>query len=75
VMDVHDLHVWTITSGRDALSAHVVVDQNANSDRVLTEITHIVQHDFELHHSTLQIEQAECKSLDGICIDTAAGES
>lgn len=70
VMDVHDLHVWTITSGRDALSAHVLIDKNANSDAVLTEITHIAQHDFELHHSTLQVEQAECKSHDGTCIET-----
>lgn len=72
VMDVHDLHVWTITSGRDALSAHVVVDRNADPDAVLKEITHLVQHDFNLHHSTLQVEQAECKSHDGTCVDTGA---
>ncbi len=70
VLDVHDLHVWTITSGRDALSAHVLIDKNANPDQVLTEITHIAQHDFELHHSTLQVEQAECKSQDGTCVET-----
>ena len=70
VMDVHDLHVWTITSGRDALSAHVVIDKNANADALLTEITHIAQHDFGLHHSTIQVEQAECKSQDGTCIET-----
>lgn len=70
VMDVHDLHVWTITSGRDALSAHVVIDRNANADALLTEITHIAQHEFGLHHSTIQVEQAECKSQDGTCIET-----
>lgn len=74
VMDVHDLHVWTITSGRDALSAHVLIDKNANPDAVLTEITHIAQHDFELHHSTLQVEQAECKSHDGTCVETSTSD-
>ena len=75
VMDVHDLHVWTITSGRDALSAHILVDRNANPDAVLKEITHIVQHDFNLHHSTLQVEQAECKSEDGTCIEIKEGHN
>lgn len=74
VVDVHDLHVWTITSGRDALSAHVLVDENANADAILTEITRIAQEDFNLHHSTLQVELKDCKSHEGTCgeLTTAA---
>lgn len=67
VIDVHDLHVWTITSGRDALSAHVLIDQNAQPDTVLSEMSRILQEDFNLHHSTLQVEQTECKSEEGTC--------
>ena len=67
VVDVHDLHVWTITSGRDALSAHILVDENVSADAVLTEVTRIAQEDFNLHHSTLQVEQKDCKSHEATC--------
>jgi len=71
VIDVHDLHVWTITSGRDALSAHILVDENANADAILSEITRVAQEDFNLHHSTLQVEQKDCKSHEGTCGELA----
>lgn len=67
VVDVHDLHVWTITSGRDALSAHVLIDQSANPDETLSEISRIAQTEFNLTHSTVQVEQTECKSEEGSC--------
>ncbi|CAA9334485.1 MAG: Cobalt-zinc-cadmium resistance protein CzcD [uncultured Gemmatimonadetes bacterium] len=59
VEDVHDLHVWTITSGLDALSAHVVVGERTerrHSGEILSDL-HCVLHDrFGLHHLTIQIE-------------------
>src|SRR5690606_20156085 len=38
VMMVHDLHIWSITSGKDSLAVHVVVDKEANYDEILTQI-------------------------------------
>lgn len=59
VEDVHDLHVWTITSGLEALSAHVVVGERMerrHSGEILADL-HCVLHDrFGLHHLTIQIE-------------------
>ena len=56
VRRVHDLHVWTLTSGREAMSAHVVVEPGAPSDKILEEL-HVVLHArFGLDHTTIQIE-------------------
>lgn len=67
VIDVHDMHVWTITSGLDAMSAHVTIDNRAPSEAVLTEVTKILNDDFELHHTTIQVEQIECKGTSESC--------
>lgn len=67
VLNVHDLHVWTITSGRDAISAHVLVDDTVQPDAILSTISGIAQSEFNLHHSTLQVEQKECKSEQWVC--------
>lgn len=67
VINVHDLHVWTITSGRDAISAHIRIDETANPNDVLSEISTIAQSEFNLPHSTLQIEQKACKAEVSAC--------
>jgi|SRR5262245_6458013 len=56
VQDVHDLHIWTITSDRHALTAHVVVNDARNSYRVLRELREMLAEQFALTHSTIQIE-------------------
>ncbi len=61
VVEVHDIHVWTITSGMDAMSAHVTTDKDVAQDPILTQITHLLQHDFNINHTTIQVEQVECK--------------
>jgi cobalt-zinc-cadmium efflux system protein len=67
VIDVHDIHVWTITSGLDAMSGHVTIDKNAPAETVLTEVTRIMNDDFGLHHTTVQVEQIECKGPSETC--------
>lgn len=62
VVDVHDIHVWTITSGLDAMSGHVTISKEHMADQVLLEITQIAQGQFGIHHTTIQVEQIECKS-------------
>lgn len=56
VREVHDLHIWTITSGRHALTAHVVVSNASESYRVLREVRALLAEKFALTHSTIQIE-------------------
>ena len=53
---MHDLHVWTLTSGREAMSAHVEVEAGTPADRILDEL-HVVLHArFGIDHTTIQIE-------------------
>jgi cobalt-zinc-cadmium efflux system protein len=58
VADVHDLHVWTLTSGMDVASAHLTLDQHAQVGTVLAAARESLQEDFRIDHATLQIEPA-----------------
>lgn len=62
VCDVHDLHVWTLTSGMDVVSAHLTLDPAAQVGPVLVEAREALHDDFDIAHATLQVEPAEaCK--------------
>jgi cobalt-zinc-cadmium efflux system protein len=54
--EVHDLHVWCLTTRQIALSAHAVVAADADRDRVLADMCHLLQTKFDIHHLTLQLE-------------------
>jgi cobalt-zinc-cadmium efflux system protein len=56
VTGVFELHIWTITSGIDALSAHVVVIDPARSQAILRETNSIIENKFGISHITIQIE-------------------
>lgn len=56
VIEVHDLHVWCITSGFTALSCHVVVGNEVNRDTVLLQLSAYLEEEFGIHHSTIQVE-------------------
>ena len=58
VVDVHDLHVWTITSGFPALSAHVLVEPRADCHGIRRQLEQVLRERFELTHTTLQVEHA-----------------
>ncbi len=62
VVEVHDLHVWNICSGRVALSAHVVVteDSSRNTQTTLSEVNRILSADYGIEHSTVQFECIAC---------------
>ncbi|WP_397376417.1 cation diffusion facilitator family transporter [Paenibacillus vietnamensis] len=57
VKDVHDLHIWTITSGLDALSCHLLVEDHTDCQQVLNEAIRQIAADFHIEHSTIQIEK------------------
>jgi cobalt-zinc-cadmium efflux system protein len=56
VRRVHDLHVWTLTSGREAMSAHVVVADVRESERLLEELHAVLHARFGIDHTTIQLE-------------------
>jgi len=63
VKSLHHLHVWTISSGRHALSAHILVGdmQTKSTDQILKEINQTLQERFQIAHSTIQFECEDCQ--------------
>jgi cobalt-zinc-cadmium efflux system protein len=61
VVDVHDLHVWTISTGMDALSGHVVVrDQMlSQSGKLIGDINRVLGERFNITHTTIQLESEQ----------------
>ncbi|MGA9934442.1 MAG: cation diffusion facilitator family transporter [Nitrososphaeraceae archaeon] len=57
VTGVFDLHIWSISSGMNALSVHIVVFNTNNSQRVLQEINSLLENKFRISHSTIQVER------------------
>jgi len=64
VVDVHDLHVWTITSGMNVVSAHVVVEDDADPGAVLDRLCACLSDDFDVEHSTFQLETHDRRRLE-----------
>jgi len=59
VVEVHDLHVWEITSGSPALSAHVIVAPDLDCHAVRLALEERLRRDYELRHTTLQVDHAQ----------------
>jgi cobalt-zinc-cadmium efflux system protein len=59
VLDVHDLHAWTITSGMNVVSAHVVLGPEGRPGDVLDHLGMCLADDFDVNHSTFQLETPE----------------
>jgi len=55
---VHDLHVWTLTTGQYALSAHAVIDGSVDGERILEEMRIMLDRSFQIRHVTIQLEQS-----------------
>ncbi|MEK4031980.1 cation diffusion facilitator family transporter [Methylocystis sp. IM3] len=65
VTAVHDLHVWTITSGIDAMSCHLVVTDMAQARTVLLAANNVMKNDFRITHATIQIEDQNLREVEG----------
>ena len=52
-----DLHIWSITSGNIALSAHIVIFDSTKSQEMLREINSLLEKKIEIYHTTIQIEK------------------
>lgn len=62
VKDVHDMHIWSLCSNYSALSAHIVLDENTAlaHDQILEQINTVLQNQFNINHTTLQLERIAC---------------
>ncbi|AKM18701.1 Cadmium, cobalt and zinc/H(+)-K(+) antiporter [Geobacillus sp. 12AMOR1] len=56
VIDVHDLHIWTITSGLDSLSCHLLIEEGCDGQAVLQRAIDLIETRFHIRHATIQIE-------------------
>jgi cobalt-zinc-cadmium efflux system protein len=58
VSEVHELHIWTVTSGFEALAAHVVTAKGTDRDRARRELEFLLRSRFGIEHTTLQMEES-----------------
>jgi cobalt-zinc-cadmium efflux system protein len=61
VTDVHDLHIWALSTTSVALTAHLVVPDRGAEDALLTSLTPALKRRFQIQHATLQIERDRCE--------------
>ena len=66
VIECHDLHVWTITSGMNVVSAHVIAEPDADPAAVLDHLCDCLSGFFDIEHSTFQIETADRRRLEEV---------
>jgi cobalt-zinc-cadmium efflux system protein len=66
VTECHDLHVWTITSGMNVVSAHVIIEPGAQPAAVLDHLCECLAGFFDIEHSTFQIETADRRRLEEV---------
>lgn len=64
VADVHDLHVWSLTSGVNAMSVHTVLADHALHDEVLAAVRQQVTSEFKIVHATVQVECKGCAAYE-----------
>jgi len=64
VVDCHDLHAWTITSGMNTVSAHVVLADGADPAQALASLSDCLADDFDIEHSTFQLETIDRRRLE-----------
>ena len=72
VRSVHDLHVWTVTSGFGALAAHVVVVRDSDRDLIRRALEVLLAERFGIDHTTLQMEEEAESGL--LRVENALGE-
>jgi cobalt-zinc-cadmium efflux system protein len=69
VVNVHDLHIWSLTSQSHALASHVQVIEMplADCEALMERLNHQLRDHFGIHHTTIQIEVTDCETVDGCC--------
>lgn len=76
VLDVHDLHIWSLGSSTHALSCHVLIDDvpPSASDGILRRLIEVLGHEFHIAHTTVQFENASCAISENGCAIPVSGQ-
>lgn len=61
VKDVHDLHIWTITSGLDSFTCHLDIEEDASEQAVLQQAIELIHDRYKIEHTTIQVEKSELR--------------
>jgi cobalt-zinc-cadmium efflux system protein len=66
VINVHDLHVWSLGSNTRAMACHVTIDDIPPSESagILVKLNHVLREHFNICHSTIQFEHTGCQELE-----------
>ena len=77
VREVHDLHVWEVTSGFPSLSAHVMVGRDDDCHAIRRDLEHLLREDFGMGHTTIQVdhEGGALLSIEGSAPETVNEDS
>jgi cobalt-zinc-cadmium efflux system protein len=69
VLEVHDLHIWTLGLNNHALSCHVLIEDqpHSSSEAILQRVNTVLHHRFSIHHTTIQLEHAPCAVSESGC--------
>ncbi|MGM9451988.1 cation diffusion facilitator family transporter [Legionella bozemanae] len=67
VLDVHDLHIWAITSDKISLTAHLVVAAKVEEEPIRANVQNILFSQFDIEHTTLQMEHKKTLNKEGLC--------
>lgn len=60
ILDVHELHVWSIMSNKISLTAHVVIDEKYDCETLIIKLRQLLANDFKIYHTTVQHEYKKC---------------
>lgn len=76
VVDIHDLHIWSLSPHSHALSCHALIDDlpPSSSDVILRDINDLLEQKFRIRHTTIQFEHIRCEHADDICANHPAAE-
>jgi cobalt-zinc-cadmium efflux system protein len=58
----HDLHVWALSTTETALTVHLIKDNNISSNKILNEVVSYLKQNFDIRHTTIQIEKKQCNN-------------
>lgn len=67
IVDIHELHIWSLTSDKISLTAHIVIDETHNADTILMMLRNCLTSQFGISHTTLEIERKKCINKKELC--------
>ncbi|MGB5545254.1 MAG: cation diffusion facilitator family transporter [Polyangiales bacterium] len=72
VLDAHDLHVWSLTSGRNIATAHLIIEEDADHQAIIDVANRTLASRFSIRHATIQVEHDELASHCNPCSPTSS---